>query len=781
MFNGFELAFDNTIYEALLLVFIILIVTGFRLIEKWRIDNYGPMLAIAVFLFPLSYFISSFHAVTAYNAHLMTYIAFGMAGFFCFGLFFSEQARDWNRLAFILQLSGYAIVLFGFLNLFGQHYYPSAIWYTSGQNRLASVFQYSNTYAGYLLAMLLTTVYYTVHVQKKGWRLLHAMMLVPIWVSLLLTYSRGALVVLPVLIVIIIPFIRLHRQILYLLAIGFAAVVSFILLNPLTRNIDEIADVVLPVHTQKRPSLLSVWDKLPLESWLFLIIPSVLTACAIMLLFPIADRWLEKKLASLTRRRWGGLLFSLLLIFAGAIGVVVLVTDNGIIEFLLPNGLADRIESINFEQHSVLERFTFYRDAMKVVADYPLFGTGGGGWSAVYEQYQNNPYLSRQAHSFFFQTLVEIGWIGFLLLMTFICVIFSVYIYLFVKKKELRGNHFVFFIFAISLLVHSLIDFDMSYMFVSSVVFLCLGAMIGPFRSQLNVKRWELAGESSWRYAYPVFLIALATFLFVFTFREYSAIRSYDHAMYMAVEEKAPLQDILEPLEQMIAISPNQPEFTLRKIDWLSQGYYQTMDPAYLTKIQNAILALKKNEPYNRDLLLAEYRNFKNLGSYNKAIVALEEGISKFPWDIKFYEAAMLEYANDRNGQTDVQVTARNQDRVLELYSEVKTRMTMLKDLPEQQLQGRDFGITPYIRQAIGKVYFDQQDFEQAVQILQPLADGANLEEKDPVLRKGIIYYLAAMDATGQDIDQLTEKLILPDHEESSLLIELREKIEMLR
>lgn len=66
--------------------------------------------------------------------------------------------------------------------------------------------------------------------------------------------------------------------------------------------------------------------------------------------------------------------------------------------------MVTRLENINFQQHSVLERITFYKDAMKVVKDYPIIGTGGGGWSSLYEQYQNNPYISRQVHNFFYNT-----------------------------------------------------------------------------------------------------------------------------------------------------------------------------------------------------------------------------------------------------------------------------------------------------------------------------------------------------------------------------------------
>ena len=133
-------------------------------------------------LFCMCYLLSCLRTIS-YNADVMDSIALAWLVFIGTILFRNNRGGIW----WLYELSGYAIVIFGFLNLFGQHYYPNAIWFTSGQNRLASVFQYSNTYAGYLLALLLTALYYTVHVEK-AWRLLHAMMLVPIWVSLLLTF-----------------------------------------------------------------------------------------------------------------------------------------------------------------------------------------------------------------------------------------------------------------------------------------------------------------------------------------------------------------------------------------------------------------------------------------------------------------------------------------------------------------------------------------------------------------------------------------------------------------
>ncbi|MFX8312586.1 hypothetical protein ABTL57_19140, partial [Acinetobacter baumannii] len=89
--------------------------------------------------------------------------------------------------------------------------------------------------------------------------------------------------------------------------------------------------------------------------------------------------------------------------------------------------------------------------------------------------YQNNPYISRQAHSFFIQTLVEIGWSGFVGLVALIVAVFALYLRFYWRDRAEQPGHFVFFILSFSLLAHSAIDFDMSYIYVSSIVFFSMG------------------------------------------------------------------------------------------------------------------------------------------------------------------------------------------------------------------------------------------------------------------------------------------------------------------
>jgi tetratricopeptide (TPR) repeat protein len=451
---------------------------------------------------------------------------------------------------------------------------------------------------------------------------------------------------------------------------------------------------------------------------------------------------------------------------------------TGITGKILPQSIADRIANINFRQHSVLERMTFYRDALKLSADYPILGAGGGGWNALYEQYQNNPYVSRQAHSFFFQTLVEVGWIGLLVLIVLIGGIFFFYLKHYWKERLEQPRHFVFFILAFAILAHSMIDFDMSFVYIGALVFFTLGVLAAVYKEKLSLPRLSDLNQLRWRFLYPIILSLLTITMLVQVFQEFAASSLYNRAITMVVKEQRPLDELLVPLDQAIAYSPKHPAYYNTKIDWLSQAYLQTKDRKYVEQIKQLIDTIKPSEPYDRYIILAQYRNYKDLEEYNKAITTLEEGISKFQWDIDFYEAAIMEYANNgwRVEATDPEQAQAYWERGLALYDEILRRMKLLENLPEEQLQGRDFNISLFTRQAVGQIFFAKGRYEDAVTILQPFVQS---KLDDPYNRIGIRFYLAALHALGQHDENLEKLLIEADENERMYLDALIQRLSL--
>ncbi len=85
--------------------------------------------------------------------------------------------------------------------------------------------------------------------------------------------------------------------------------------------------------------------------------------------------------------------------------------------FFLYRALPERFYNRLFTRSldtNVDRRVELFGDAFKIIRDYPLTGTGGGGWVALYRSYQEQVYHSREVHNHYLQVWVEAGVFGFL-------------------------------------------------------------------------------------------------------------------------------------------------------------------------------------------------------------------------------------------------------------------------------------------------------------------------------------------------------------------------------
>jgi len=710
LFNGYEFSFDEPIYKAAIFALIMLLVAAGYSLRGWAFNSIRGLMSIAILLLPLMYWLASFQAVSSYYAKFMVLFAFLLAAFFLAGLFFGEHVHTRKVLEYGLIGSAYLIVLFGLLNLFGQIYYHHALWLAHDGYRLTSVFQYSNTYGAFLVAVFLISIYYTVHSTKRSAQLLHAFMLIPIWISFMLTYSRGAIVVLPVMIVIIMPFLRFSRQIAYIATAGVSIILSMLLLGKLSANSDAIAQIVQPTDT-KEATTISLFSSLPLQSWALLLLGSAAMAGLAWLYHAKLAGWLEARTSKLAAYKWS---------FAAMPAAIVLITaaagasllGSSAVRSLLPDKLAERIANLNLQQHSVLERFTFYKDGLGFAQDYPIFGAGGGAWQAMFEQYQNNPYWSRQAHSYYVQLLVETGWLGLIVAIILLAAVYFFYIRSYIRYPERRGSHLVFFILSTALLMHSAIDFNMSYLYIGAIVFLSLGAMLSPFgkeavKSKSKEQAPGTASVSKVRYIYPGAISLLTIVFLIIVIREQGAINKFNEAYTLASNPQTSLGQVIPILDKAISTSPKHTDFNIIRADWLEQGYNQSSDVLYLQQAIESLNAAKKHDPYNRGLLLATQRVLLKDGQIDANLELLDDGLEKFPWTIDIYEAAVTARfdaytAAVNNGSSDE--AQAHSDRIHAIYNELERRVEQLSSLPEEQKQGRAFSITENIQNVIDQL-----------------------------------------------------------------------------
>ncbi|PZD96377.1 hypothetical protein DNH61_07640 [Paenibacillus sambharensis] len=777
LFNGFDLSFEASLYEASIFAYVLLLMMGILLFWHWRPTSLRSWLAVMIMAMPLCYWISAQQAVSKYNAGLMVLLTFMLATFYIVGLYLAKDKLSSSILEATIQTAAYMIVIFGILNLFGQVYFPEALWLAHNGYRLASVFQYSNSYVGFLIAALLGCAYFVIRSRTWHWQGLHALMLVPIIISFILTYSRGGIVMLPIAVLLILPFLTMARQLLLLGHLAISGVLSIAILGKITQNTEQIAQMVQP-NASKPATVISAWNGLPLESWLLLIGASVVTAVLSVLLQSKLSSWITGKTQRLQGRKGSAIFVPAAILGAGILGFVLLLATNGF-KGILPDSISERLASINFQQHSVLERQTFYSDALEISQDYPVIGAGGGAWKALYQMYQNNPYSSEQAHSYLFQTLVEIGWFGLIVLLA----IFSITLYWFIRlqrQPENKERQLYFYVIAASLLTHSVIDFDMNYMYIAAIVFLSLGAMVAPYEHSFKAS-WLHKKQEASRYVYPALLCIGAIAAIFSAQREYEANRNFEHMAYLLREKQATFEEISPYLDNINELSPKNPAFNLTRAELMSQVYHSTGDPKFLEDAKKSLERAQLYDPYNRLIILAEYRNMKDRGELARVPSYLEDNLAKFQWDIKSYELAIIEYVEigKLERQTAPAASEAKWNRALEIYNEVLERQKELENLPEGQLQGRSFSTTIGMAQAIGQIYYHRGEYEKALSMFEIHRDSERPEDPNinPAVdhwRINLRFYIATLQALGRWDEEQYQRLIVVDPNEEQLIRELQ-------
>jgi len=488
----------------------------------------------------------------------------------------------------------------------------------------------------------------------------------------------------------------------------------------------------------------------------------VLVAASIVvaLLCWVIQRWvaprLEGKLQSWSARKGSSLWIPLGSVVLTVIVAVLLLGTS--VRNILPDSISTRLENINFQQHSVLERITFYKDATKLFADYPVIGAGGGAWTALYEKYQNNPYISAQAHNFFMQYLVEVGIIGFVVFMAFILFVFYQYVRAYLKRsEEERESHFVYFILSMSILVLSLLDFNMSYVFIGILVFLGLGGMAAAMdpkpMSQLKMS------DSTARGIYSSISGVAVIVLLIMSIRFLQA-NQYAYEAKEVAQTSQDFQMIKAPLEKDLSIRSTHSDSLLMLASLYQQGYEQTKDDQFYTASAQLLQRGLEAEPFNKGMVKQLISLDELKGEFDQAYALQKEYASNYVWDMAWYETLIsrsFDLGYQALGQGDKAKKESYFTSGLEAYQHVVDGVEHLKTLPEGQLQGQPFELTPTMILNAGKIKYMLNDSAGAATTLK---GGIAEDLTDATNREIARWYLAALTKDGQQDQAIYDKLI---------------------
>lgn len=280
-------------------------------------------------------------------------------------------------------LSGAAAAAFGFLAAAGVVSFPGA--YAGG--RLGSLLQYPNALGAFMIVAAVAAVGLWGAERRGLWTFVYAPSSYLIVLALLASQSRGAWLVYPpalaVLLMLLPPAARWWMLYAQGAALGLALLVGA---------------RVLPLLGEgaTRQVLLGLGA-------------GAAAACAVQAVaaaVPALLRRFEPAPLTVALLRYGAAAYVLVL------AVVYLAYATSIpagTAALVPQPVLARAESVSLDDPSAVMRGLAARDALMLIRERPLLGAGAGGWDALYHRVQSYPYWTTEVHSHPLQVAVEAG------------------------------------------------------------------------------------------------------------------------------------------------------------------------------------------------------------------------------------------------------------------------------------------------------------------------------------------------------------------------------------
>jgi len=289
----------------------------------------------------------------------------------------------------------------------------------------------------------------------------------------------------------------------------------------------------------------------------------------------------------------------------------------------LPRAFSSRLESINPKASSMQGRLAFFRDAFKLIKDNMIIGLGGGAWEASYMAYRSYEYWSTETHSYPIQVWIETGTLGFLLLMGFLAFYFA-NIYKSYRNTDESVNSKIRFLgilfFILTLLAHSLVDFDLSLGAVSIFLWTLIALTTRYFEGiEVSMKKAN--------YSKAIFII-LSGFL-LFTSTSFTLAAHFNNKTVSAVSNNK-LSEAGEHIAIAAKLDPLNPDYRVN----MAKIINARKDIESQTKYERSVMQLERainSDKYNYQLYIEMALNQFRYGHFDLAMEYIDKSIHYNP------------------------------------------------------------------------------------------------------------------------------------------------------
>lgn len=433
---------------------------------------------------------------------------------------------------------------------------------------------------------------------------------------------------------------------------------------------------------------------------------------------------------------------------------------NFMLHRILPDRIYSRMFSIGAGESSVEGRLTFFRDALKIIGDYPILGAGGGGWKALYLGYQEKLYSTTEVHNHFLQVWIEAGTLGFL---AFIGIwVFFIQAFLrgfFNNNTTLEKKNYwaTVFVPAVALGAHSAIDFNLSLGAVSIFLF----ALLGAGRS-LDVEEGYFASVfSGWRKKITSFGLPLPSwtacaagilagfFILVISISLWNGFRFGVEAERKLQENH--IQEAIALFERAIGADPYQ------AVNYINLGrIYERLsnseeNSSVVPQLQEMALNLMRKayelEPFNAGYNLEYAAMLLRFGHVDEGLQHAERAIELHPQKPEIF----VQVARAKLAAAEHYLTIAEKDKAFEQLREV-----LLLEDSMAEIQGSAETLYFYLGQAA----FLLEDYDRSQ------AYFAGVNEKNDNYDKSLVYRAVILEHKGEDKEAETLKESFTDNKE---------------
>ncbi|MBR3942956.1 MAG: O-antigen ligase family protein, partial [Clostridia bacterium] len=395
---------------------------------------------------------------------------------------------------------------------------------------------------------------------------------------LLMSYSRGAWLMVPVLFVIFLIF-ALPAQKVRFFATGISSLGASLAVMP------HLSKLII---AQKGGTALLVL------LGAMLVFAGIYVACNW-----IFEKWSQTK----NFKKVGISILALIIVLALLVMFVPALTN------LLPAQLADRLSGFSLGGETVKERFVFYGDAFELYKNHNVVtGNGGNAWAYLYGMYQSYDYATTQAHSYFMQILVEAGALGFICWLAVVGLFVWQCIRAYKNQKADKNAIAVLACIGFALILHSLIDFDLSIPAVLLLLFTVFGMLSGIAPLSFGKKEIEI---NKW------IGVVLTAVVFLFSALGFLAVQSYDNCnAHLQTASPDDLKKAQDEAETAASLMPLNQEYASVAL-YVRAINGEEITPAEVDQIVEA-------DGYNKTVLENAFYCYDKAGDYNGAYTCLE-------------------------------------------------------------------------------------------------------------------------------------------------------------